>query len=371
MVLQVVEADEHVDHVGMKWYFCGKEKSGIFFMRSTSGRECANVLSERWLFMSAEFRDYYEILGVGKGASEAEIKKAFRKLARVHHPDVAKDKVNAEEKFKEINEAYEVLSDPEKRKKYDVLGENWNARGGAPAGGGGAGMQGAEDGYEFEFGGTGFSDFFERYFSGGGARRAAGYGGGGFPGTGASLRGQDVESDLMVTLEEAFVGSTRIISLRKMDSNTGRVVTEEVQVRIPAGIGEGQRLRVPGHGGEGRGGGERGDLYLRVRIAGHPDYRVKGHDLYRDLALAPWEAVLGTTISLKIPGGKTVQVKIPAGTSSEDQLRLRGYGLPKKQGAGDLYVEISIETPAVVSGEERELWEKLRGVSKFKPREEI
>lgn len=323
--------------------------------------------------MAAEFRDYYEILGVAKDVTPAEVKKAFRKLARVHHPDVAKDKSTAEEKFKEINEAYEVLSDPEKRKKYDTLGANWNQQGGPPPGGGGwSGGEGGQmpEGFEFEFGGTGFSDFFEQYFSGGGARRAAGYGGGGFRGGTGKVRGQDIEGDLMVTLEEAFAGSMRTISLRKTDPRTGQVVTDEVQVRIPAGIGEGQRLRVPGHGGEGGGGGESGDLYLRVRIAAHPDFRVKGHDLFRELVLAPWEAVLGTTISLKVPGGRAVQLKIPAGTDSEDQLRLKGYGLPKKNAPGDLYVEISIATPSEISPEERSLWENLRDGSKFKPRED-
>lgn len=321
--------------------------------------------------MAVQFRDYYEVLGVGRDASAADIKKAFRKLARVHHPDVATDKVSAEEKFKEINEAYEVLSDPEKRKKYDTLGANWNQYGGPPPqeSWSGAGSQPMPEGFEFEFGGTGFSDFFEQYFSGGGARRAAGYGGGFRGAGGGKMRGQDVEGDLMVTLQEAFQGSMRTISLRKADPRTGQVVTDQVQVRIPAGITEGQRLRVPGHGGNGIGGGEDGDLFLRVRIAADPDYRVKVHDLFRDVSLAPWEAVLGTTISLNVPGGKTVQLKIPAGTNSEDQLRLKGYGLPKKDAAGDLYVEISILTPAQVSPEERELWEKLRDTSNFKPRD--
>jgi curved DNA-binding protein len=158
----------------------------------------------------------------------------------------------------------------------------------------------------------------------------------------------------------------RTISLRK----AGRASPDEVQVRIPAGIGEGQRLRVPNHGGQGSGGAENGDLYLRVRMASHPDFRVKGHDLYRDLALAPWEAVLGTTLSIKIPGGKTVQVKIPAGTGPDDQLRLKGYGLPKKNAPGDLYVVVSIETPPSLTNEERGLWEKIRDVSKFQPRED-
>lgn len=321
--------------------------------------------------MAVEFRNYYEVLGIARDASQADVKKAFRKLARIHHPDVAKDKSTAEEKFKEINEAYEVLSDAEKRKKYDTLGANWNGQAPAPAGGdwssGGGSVPG---GAEFQFDGTGFSDFFEQYFSGGGARRSAGFGGGGFPSQGGSRRGQDIEGDIMVTIEEAFQGSMRTISLRKSDPRTGQVVSDEVQVRIPAGIGEGQRLRVPGHGGQGAGGGAEGDLYLRVRMAAHPDFRVKGHDLFRDLELAPWEAVLGTTIFLNIPGGKSVQVKIPAGTGTDDQLRLKGYGLPKKGSPGDLYVEVSIAIPPSINAEECALWEKLRDVSKFKPRED-
>ncbi|MGJ8633481.1 MAG: DnaJ C-terminal domain-containing protein [Luteolibacter sp.] len=319
--------------------------------------------------MAAEFRDYYEILGIARDATQAEVKKAFRKLARKFHPDTAQDKSTAEEKFKEINEAYEVLSDAEKRKKYDRLGERWNQPGGPPRGRGAQYSGGPAGGEaDFQFDGTGFSDFFEQYFSGAGARRGAGFGGGGFPGGGA-MRGQDIEGDLMVTLEEAFTGSMRTISLRRADRNTGGVKIDDVQVRIPAGIGEGQRLRVPGHGAEGTAGGEEGDLYLRVRIGAHPDYRVKGHDLYRDLALAPWEAVLGTTISLRIPGGKSVQVKIPAGTGADDQLRLKGYGLPKKSVPGDLYVVISVAVPEAIDEEERVVWEKLRDISKFKPRE--
>ncbi|MFD2256905.1 DnaJ C-terminal domain-containing protein [Luteolibacter algae] len=319
--------------------------------------------------MAVEFRDYYELLGIGREATQAEVKKAFRRMARKYHPDVAEDKSSAEAKFKEINEAYEVLGDSEKRRKYDALGANWNQQGGAapPPGGGGnywAGPGGQE--VEFEFGGTGFSDFFEQYFSGGN-RRSTGYGS--FSGQAGSRRGQDIEGDLMVTLEEAFSGSTRTISMRKIDPRTGAESSEEIQVRIPAGIGEGQRLRVPGHGAAGSGGGEDGDLYLRVRMAAHPDFRVKGHDLYRDLALAPWEAVLGCQISITLPGGKSVQLKIPAGTGSEDQLRMKGYGSPRKNNPGDLYVEISIETPQEVSPDERGHWEKLREISTFNPRE--
>lgn len=311
-----------------------------------------------------EYKDYYKILGVGREATEAEIKKAFRKLARTHHPDVAKDKSGSEAKFKEINEAYEVLGDATKRRRYDEMGSGWNQQGGGAYGGASSWGGGAE---EFEFEGTGFSDFFERYF--GARRQAAGSYGGRGGGAYGSRKGRDIEGDIMVTLTEAMEGSMRTISLRQADPRTGESQVRDVQVRIPAGIGEGQKLRVAGHGGEGSGGGGAGDLYLRIRIAADPDFRVKGHDLYCDLMLAPWEAVLGATISVRLPGGKSAQVKIPAGTGSDDQLRLRGYGLPKKSAPGDLYVVITLAVPDSLNSEERALWEKLREVSKFKPRE--
>ncbi|MFC7339280.1 DnaJ C-terminal domain-containing protein [Haloferula chungangensis] len=319
--------------------------------------------------LTMEYKDYYKVLGVDKGATEAEIKKAFRKLARTHHPDVAKDKAGSEAKFKEINEAYEVLGDSEKRKRYDAMGPGWN-QGGAGYGGGGSWAGGGGD---YEFGGTGFSDFFERFFGAQGQRPSGGgFGnefGGGASGYGPR-RGRDIEGDIMVTLTEAMEGSQRTISLRQQDPRTGQSKVREVEVRIPAGVGEGQRLRVPGHGSAGTGGGAAGDLFLRIRLAADPIFRVKGHDLYCDLSLAPWEAVLGATIPVLLPGGKSVQVKIPAGTGCDDQLRLRGYGLPKKSAPGDLYVEISVAVPANPDAEELALWEKLREVSKFKPRED-
>lgn len=320
--------------------------------------------------MSAEFKDYYKTLDVSRDATPPEIKKAFRKLARQHHPDVAKDKVTAEEKFKSINEAYEVLSDAEKRKKYDALGQDWRRQGGPPPGAQWSGGGGAEMPEGFGFEGTGFSDFFEQYFSGG-HRYSGNPAKGGFRGgSGRAMRGHDIEGDLMVTIEEAFSGSLRTISLRKTDPATGRTRSDQVQVRIPAGIGEGQRMRVPGHGAEGYGGGAAGDLYLRVRMASHPDFRVLRHDLYRDLTLAPWEAALGITLSIKLPGGKSVQLKIPPGTDSGDQMRLKGYGLPKKNAPGDLYFEIAIASPSTHTETERELWEKLRDASNFNPRKD-
>ena len=239
--------------------------------------------------MAVQFRDYYETLGVAKTASEDEIKSAFRKLARKHHPDVAKDKKAAEEKFKQINEAYEVLSDPEKRRKYDELGANWNQPGGfqpppnwggAQPGGGFHWGGGDNGGVEFEFGGTGFSDFFEAFFGGGRARSGFGQR------TAAAERGSDVEADIMVTLEEALHGATRQVTLRRPGANK----TETYQVKIPRGVHEGQRIRLAGQGEAGARGGKSGDLFLRVRLARHPDFAVEGSDLVHELPIEPWQA---------------------------------------------------------------------------------
>src|SRR5438093_1218195 len=242
--------------------------------------------------MAVQFRDYYETLSVSKTASEDEIRSAFRKLARKYHPDVAKDKKVAEEKFKQINEAYEVLSDPEKRRKYDQLGENWNQPGGfqpppqwggGQPGGGYHWGSGENGGVEFEFGGTGFSDFFEAFFGGGRGRSAFG----GFGQRGAMAeRGSDVEADIMVTLEEALHGSTRQVSLRRAGSKK----TETYQVKIPRGVREGQRIRLAGQGEAGERGGKSGDLFLRVRLARHPDFSVEGSDLVHEVKMSPWRA---------------------------------------------------------------------------------
>jgi curved DNA-binding protein len=322
--------------------------------------------------MPATFRDYYQTLGVARSASADEIKKAFRKLARLHHPDVAKDKKAGEIKFKEINEAYEVLSDPEKRKKYDELGEHWNAQGGPPPGYGHANA-GAAGGEDFHFEGTGFSDFFEQFFGGGGRSGFGGFspGGGGMRGArgGGPRHGQDVEGDISVTLEEAMRGAIREISLQSTDPATGQRKVETFKVRIPKGALEGQVIRVPGKGGAGSSGGEAGHLFLRVRLASHPEFRASGADLYHDLPLAPWEAVLGTTV--RVPGlDGELDLKIPAGTNNGQRLRLRGRGLPKPKSTerGDLYVVTEIEMPRHVSAEERALWEQLGQTSSFHPR---
>ena len=318
--------------------------------------------------MAVKFKDYYETLGVPRAASDADIKKNFRKLAREFHPDVAKDKKRAEEKFKEINEAYEVLGDAAKRKKYDELGAGWKS--GAefrPPGGGGfpggqAYRQGGQGGESFEFSGTGFSDFFEQVF---GSRMRGGAGGfgrsGHFGGEEAAGRGRDIEGDIMVTLEEVMRGSVRGVNVRRP---AGRAMKEDTyQVKIPAGIAEGQKLRLAGKGEGG------GDLFLRVRLARHPDFEVDGHNLICEAELAPWEAVLGANISVPTLGGK-VNIKIPAGTQGGQKLRVRGRGLPQPGGAhGDLLVVTGIAVPEKITEAERKLWEQLQRDSRFSPRD--
>ena len=316
--------------------------------------------------MPVEFKNYYDVLGVARNASDAEIKKSFRKLARKYHPDVAKDKTTAEDKFKELNEANEVLSDPEKRRKYDELGANWNhpERQPAPSQRGSNGSP--EDGSEFHFEGTGFSDFFEQFF--GSRGRAAG----GFGQThGAETfarRGQDVEGDILVALDEVLHGSTRTINLQRTDPRTGNSTTQTLRVRIPPGVREAQLIRLAGKGQEGVGGGDSGNLYLRVKFAKHPDFRMRGADLYYDLDLAPWEAVLGATIQIQTLDG-TVSLKIPAGATAGQQFRLRGKGLPTGDGTrGNLYAIVAIQVPPHLTPEQKVLWEQLARKSTFDPR---
>jgi curved DNA-binding protein len=311
--------------------------------------------------MAVQFRDYYETLGVSKTANEDEIRSAFRKLARKYHPDVAKDKKTAEEKFKQINEAYEVLSDPEKRRKYDQLGEHWNQPGGfqpppqwgaGQPGGGFHRGSGENGGVEFEFGGTGFSDFFEAFFGGGRGRSA--FGGFGQRETMAE-RGSDVEADIMVTLEEALHGSTRQVSLRRAGSKK----TETYQVKIPRGVREGQRIRLAGQGEASERGGKSGDLFLRVRLARHPDFSVEGSDLVHEVKIAPWQAVLGDQLIVPTLEGNA-RLKLPSGTQGGQRFRLRERGLPGVSGQrGDLYVVVQIALPKKLTEREREIWEQL------------
>ncbi|MFT5470200.1 MAG: curved DNA-binding protein [Verrucomicrobiales bacterium] len=316
--------------------------------------------------MAVAFRDYYEILGLKREAGTAEIKKAFRKLARKYHPDVNQDKSASDSKFKEINEAYEVLSDPEKRKKYDALGSNWrdgaDFTGATHRGGDGAS-------YEYHFGGsTGFSDFFEDLFG----NRAAGdpfgaysaFGRGAQGAATAKLRGRDVETDLLVALEEVLNGSERVLRLRK----AGSAAESKIRVQIPKGIGEGKLLRVAAQGEPEHNGGEPGDLFLRVKLERHPEFRVQGADLHADLNVAPWEFVLGSEAVVKTLDG-SVKVKIAPGSKPGTLLRLKERGLPKgKTDRGDFFAALTLVLPTEVSDEERELWRQLSETSGFNPR---
>jgi curved DNA-binding protein len=316
--------------------------------------------------MSVAFKDYYSVLGVVRDSSADDIKKAFRRLARKYHPDVAKNKASAEEKFKEINEAYEVLSDPEKRRKYDHLGPEGRTWQEAEAQGDGAGK-------EFHFGGTGFSDFFEQYFSGGSRY--------GFPpgahdsGTGAQSqrtrthRGSDIEGDILVTLEEAMHGTLRPLSLQTINRETGQAETRSFQVRIPPGSTDGRRIRLSGQGESGLGGGPAGDLFLRIRHAAHPDFTSHDADIFHELDIAPWEAVLGAEVVVRTLDG-AVKIRIPAGSENTLKMRVRGRGLPKDKNSerGDFFVILRVLTPSTLNDEEREAWVKLRDISSFRAR---
>jgi curved DNA-binding protein len=307
--------------------------------------------------MAVGFRDYYETLGVSRDASQDDIRAAYRRLARQNHPDVNKSP-EAEERFKEISEAYEVLRDPEKRAQYDRFGQNWRPgqdvsdasgfSGGASGFGGGSGFENVG----FDLGGdSGFSDFFEGLF---GQRRGAGRRrGGGFDSF--SMRGSDHEAVLELSLHEAARGGKRRIS-----HGDGR----DFEVDIPAGVRDGQLIRLAGEGGQGTGSGPSGDLLLRVRVRPDRRFRVDGSDVTTDLPVTPWEAALGARVEVPTLDG-TARVKVPAGSSSGRKLRLRGQGL----GGGDLYAVVQIHVPKRLSSEERELFEELAEVSNFNPRQ--
>ena len=321
--------------------------------------------------MAVKFQDYYDTLGVDRNASENDVKKAYRRLARKYHPDVNKDK-DAEEKFKKISEAHEVLKDPEKRKLYDQLGPDWEKGQDfrPPPGWQNVHFEfGTEPGAEaFNFG-SGFSDFFEMLFGG---RRA---GGGGAGGRQASwvMRGQDHEAEINVSLEDAYHGATRTLTLQGHEVDTQgqvRPTVQNLQVRIPAGVTDGTRIRLTGKGGAGMGGGPGGDLYLKVHLEPHRLFRVDGHDLQVEVPVTPWEAALGATVEIPIMDG-SVNLKIPAGTQSGQKLRLRGKGLPKrKDRRGDLFAVVKIVVPKSQTAREKELFEELAKVSSFNPRKD-
>ena len=323
--------------------------------------------------MTMEFKDYYATLGVTKASTEKEIKGAFRKLARKFHPDVNPGDKASESKFKEINEAYEVLGDPAKRKKYDELGANWRAyeqaeaQGGANpfAGFGGGGRGGgfrtmSQEEMEEMFGDSNpFSDFFTTFFGGGGPS-AEGFGGAaggrGSRGRGRQRAGRDVEHELELTLEDAYQGATRRLAL-KHDGHS-----RTVDVRIPAGVGDGSRVRVSGEGEHGVGGAAAGDLYLRVRLAPHPVFERKQRDLYVKVALPVTTAVVGGEADVPTMTGKPARLRIPPLTQNGQVFRLKGYGMPavgKADEKCDLYARIDVQLPTQISTDERQHWEAL------------
>jgi len=315
-----------------------------------------------------EFKDYYATLGVSKTATDKDIKQAYRKLARRYHPDVNPGDKQAETRFKEINEAYEVLGDPAKRRKYDDLGANWRlyeqaeAQGGPnPFAGWGGNMGGGQGGFrtmtreEMEelFGDAApFSDFFATFF-GGMEGAAAGRGG---RGRGRQRAGRDVEHEIELTLEEAYQGTMRRLSLK----HGGHART--VDVRIPAGVGDGSRVRVAGEGEHGVGGAVAGDLYLRVRLAPHPTFERKGRDLYVTVPVPVPTAVTGGEAEVRTLTGRTVRLRIPALTQNGQVFRLKGFGMPavgRPEDKGDLYARVEAQLPATLSPAEREHYEAL------------
>ncbi|NLV97963.1 MAG: J domain-containing protein [Desulfovibrionales bacterium] len=312
-----------------------------------------------------EYKDYYKLLNVEKTASQEEVSKAFKKLARKYHPDLNPDNPEAEAKFKEINEAYEVLKDPEKRKLYDSLGPNWKD---------GQNFQ-PPPGYEnfhFQsggFGAEGFSDFFEAIFGGAGGFRSSRFGGDPFGQT-MRMRGRDAEVRISLTLEEAYRGGQKNLALQEQvrgPDGRPRMQQKTLEVNIPAGVKNGGKIRLSGQGSPGSGGGPAGDLLLHVHIEEHPLFRLEGTNVVYDLRLAPWEAVLGGTQRIPTLDGP-VDMTIPAGVSSGQKLRLQGKGLGKGTSQGDQYVRILIRSPKTLTDREEKLWQELAKISSFQAR---
>ena len=311
-----------------------------------------------------EFKDYYKILGVDKNATQEEIKRAYRKLAMKYHPDRNPGDKSAEEKFKEITEANEVLSDPEKRKKYDTLGANWKqyehsgqrfddffSQFGGTQGGGRSYTFSGDLGDLFGNLG-GFSDFFESFFGSRG-RKQSGFTSHDY--SQQSAAGIDLEADLNITLEEAFNGGERIIN----------VDGKKVKIKIIPGTKDGQKLRLRGLGRTRTLSGQRGDLYLNIHVLQHPFYEIKDSDLYYNLDIDLYTAVLGGKEYIRTLDGKTISINIPEGTDSGSILRLKNLGMKKDSGRGDLFVRINVTVPKNLSDEEKQLFKKLQSLRKY------
>jgi len=291
-----------------------------------------------------EFQDYYKTLEVSKSASQDEIKKAYRKLARLYHPDKNPNDKVAEEKFKRISEAYEVLSDPDKRKQYDQLGSNWKQY----QQGGQGSYSGGHPGFDDIFGGgggSGFSDFFERFFGGnpfGGGNDAGGF---------RATKGADQRAEMTISLHEAFHGTSRVLSING----------QSTRIKLKAGIKNGKKIRLKGKGAASRSGGTAGDLYIKINVAIDPNFKVEGNDLRTELSVELYILVLGGKVEVKTMGG-TVKVPVSAGTDSGKTLRLKGKGMPVEDRTGvngDLYVKLQAKTPKRLSEKEKELFKEL------------
>lgn len=307
-----------------------------------------------------DYKDYYKILGVEKSASQADIKKAYRSLAKKYHPDKNKGDKAAEDRFKDISEAYEVLGDESKRQQYDQLGSNWRQFQNAGAGGGqqyghpGGGYY-SSGGFEDMFGGGGgggFSDFFQQFFGGGGAGFNQG------SGRSRTQNGQDYQAEMEITLQEAYAGTSRLINLKN----------QQLRITTKPGVAHEQQLRIKGKGGPAMGGGAAGDLYIKVNIMPDPNFERRGNDLYTSLPVDMYTAILGGEAQVNTMSGQ-LKLKIPEGTQPGKTLRLRGKGMPvygKTDQFGDLYVKIEVSLPVHLSAEERQLLEKLRDIKKEK-----
>jgi curved DNA-binding protein len=305
-----------------------------------------------------KYKDYYAILGVKRDATADDIKSTYRRLARKYHPDVSKEK-DAEEKFKEMAEAYETLKDPEKRAAYDQLGSHTPGQEFRPS---------PEWGRHFAQGQGAFDDIdLSSLFAGLAGRQ----GRGGARRTDSPIAGSDYEAVVRLSFAQAFHGTEVDLELSALEwgpDGGARRVPHRVKTRIPRGVTDGEKLRVPGKGGKGANGGPDGDLYLDIEVAEHPLYRVSGKDLYIDLPLAPWEAILGTSVKLPTPAG-AVTLKVPAGTRSGQQLRLTGRGMTRGSGAtGHMHAVVRIEVPTVVDDRQNALYLQLSEISNFNPR---